>query len=163
MTPVHIGSISEDHTMTASTVRAHTAPQTDRRPGRYVRLTAFSVAAATAANLGLYAVGRLTDATLLVDPGAGAPNHLIIPGDVAWKTAVPLAVGALVLALVARRSRRWVTVLTVAGATIAAVSMPFVFMNAHDAVTGTLLASMHAITALAYVAIGMWARKAAAA
>jgi hypothetical protein len=161
--PNHYGSISEDSTMTTSTIRARTTQQADRRPGRYARLTAISIAAATAANLGLYAVGRWTDATLLVDPGAGAPNHLIIPGDVAWKTAVPLAVGALVLALVARRSRRWVTVLTVAGAAVAAVSMPFVFMNAHDAVTGTLLASMHALTALAYVAIGMKARKAAVA
>ncbi|PFG41041.1 hypothetical protein ATJ97_3587 [Georgenia soli] len=149
--------------MTTSTVHARTSPQADHRPGRYAWLTAISIAAATAANLGLYAVGRWTDATLLVDPGAGAPNHLVIPGDVAWKTAVPLAVGALVLALVARRSRRWVTVLTVAGVTLAAVSMPFVFMNAHDAVTGALLTSMHALTALAYVVIGTRAREAAAA
>jgi len=126
-------------------------------------VAAASTVAATAVNLGLYAVGRWTYATLRVDPGAGSPNHLIIPGDVAWKTAVPLAAGALVLALVARRSRRWVAVLTVAGAVVAAVSMPFVFMNAHDAVTGVLLASMHATTALAYVVIGSRARKSATA
>lgn len=149
--------------MTTSTVHARTSPQADHSPGRYARLTAISAAAATAANLGLYAVGRWTDATLLVDPGAGPPNHLIVPGDIAWKTAVPLVVGAVVLALVARRSRRWVTVLTGAGVAVAAVSMPFVFMNAHDAGTGTLLVSMHALTALAYVAIGRRARKTAAA
>ncbi|WP_043502537.1 DUF6069 family protein [Georgenia sp. SUBG003] len=149
--------------MTTTQVRtAPTSQQGDRRPGRYARLTAISIAAATAANLGLYAVGRLTDATLLIDPGAGAPDHLIVPGDVAWKTAAPLALGALVLALVGRRSRRWVTVLIVAGAAVAAVSVPLVLANAHDAVTGTLLASMHTITALAYVVIGARARRDAA-
>jgi hypothetical protein len=144
--------------MTISPARTRTSPQAGPRTGKYTLLAATSTVAATAVNLGLYAVGRWTDATLRIDPGAGAPNHLIIPVDVAWKTAVPLAAGALVLALVARRSRRWVSALTVAGAAVAAVSIPFVFMNAHDAVTGVLLASMHTAGAVAYVVIGTRAR-----
>jgi hypothetical protein len=149
--------------MTISAVRTRTSPEAGPRTGKFTLLAATSTVAATAVNLGLYAVGRWTDATLRIDPGAGAPNHLIVPVDVAWKTAVPLAAGALVLALVARRSRRSVTVLTVAGAAVAAVSIPLVFMNAHDVATGLLLSSMHALTALAYVVIGMRARKTAAA
>jgi hypothetical protein len=144
--------------MTTTPLRARTSTPAGSRPGLFARRTASCIVAATAVNLGLYAVGRWADAALMVDPGVGAPNHLIVPGDVAWKTAVPLAVGAVVLAANSRRSRRWTTVVTVGGAALAAVSIPFVFTNAHDAVTGVLLASMHTSTALAYVLIGTTAR-----
>lgn len=86
------------------------------------------------------------------DPGLGRPDHLVVPGDVAWKTVVPL--GALVLGLVARRSRRWATRTIVAGAVVAAVSVPFVVIGAHDLATGLVLAGMHSTVALAYVVIG---------
>ncbi|WP_193312963.1 DUF6069 family protein [Georgenia subflava] len=149
--------------MTTSPVRTRTPAHVGPDPGRYTLLTVACVAAATAANLGLFAVGRATDAALRVDPGVGAPNHPVIVGDVAWKTAVPLALGALVLALIARRSRRWTTVVTIAGAAVAAVSIPFVFTGSHDTVTGVLLSGMHTITGLAYVVIGLRARMSAAA
>ncbi|WP_434080342.1 DUF6069 family protein [Sanguibacter sp. Z1732] len=117
---------------------------------------------ATAANLGLYAIGRATDAALRIDPGAGEANHLIIPGDVAWKTAVPLALGALVLALLARRSRRWTTIAIIAGAVAVLITIPFVLTGAHDLTTGLLLAGMHTIGGLAYILIGTTVRPNAA-
>src|SRR5699024_4256772 len=122
--------------------------------GRLPLVTAISIVVATAVNLGLYAIGRATDATLRVDPGFGEPNHLVLALDVAWKTALPLALGALVLALSARYSRRWTAIVIVAGAAIAFVSIPFVVLGAHDTMTGVLLSSMHTVTGLAFVLIG---------
>ncbi len=120
----------------------------------FMLLATASIAFATALNLGLYVLGLTVDATLRVDPGLGAPNHLIAPGDVAWKTAVPLAVGALTLAFIAGRPRRWTTVLILTGVVIVVVSIPIVIMNAHDLATGLILGSMHSVVGLAYVVLG---------
>lgn len=121
-------------------------------------MTIACILLATAANLGLYAIGRATSAALRIDPGVGEANHLIIPGDVAWKTAVPLALGALVLLLLARRSRRWTTITIIAGAVVVLITIPFVFTGAHDLTTGLLLAGMHTIGGLAYILIGTTVR-----
>ncbi|MGC0273096.1 DUF6069 family protein [Pseudactinotalea sp. Z1739] len=133
---------------------ASTSTESDRRSRSPALVTIACILIATAANLGLYAIGRATDAALRIDPGAGEANHLIIPGDVAWKTAVPLALGALVLALLARRSRRWTTIAIIAGAVAVLITIPFVLIGAHDLTTGLLLAGMHTIGGLAYILIG---------
>lgn len=144
--------------MSVSATHAHTSSAPGRRSRRFAFAAAACIVVATVANLGLYVIGRAVNAALLIDPAAGEPNHLIIPGDVAWKTAVPLALGALVLALIARRSRRWTTITIVAGVVAVLISIPFVFAGAHDLTTGLLLAGMHTIAGLAYTLIGTTAR-----
>ncbi|MGC0143518.1 DUF6069 family protein [Pseudactinotalea sp. Z1732] len=139
-----------------------TSTKSDRRSRSPALVIIACILIATAANLGLYAIGRATDAALRIDPGAGEANHLIIPGDVAWKTAVPLALGALVLALLARRSRRWTTIAIIAGAVAVLITIPFVLTGAHDLTTGLLLAGMHTIGGLAYILIGTTVRPNAA-
>lgn len=144
--------------MTGSPARIR-KPSERAWPSRSFALaSAICIGAATATNLGLYAIGRATAAALRIDPGLGEPNHVIVPWDVAWKTAVPLAVGALVLALVARRFPRWTILAISAGAVPVVISIPFVLTGAHDLATGLLLAGMHTIGGLAYVVIGIIAR-----
>ena len=145
--------------MPSSATRTQPSAQAADRTGRSALVAAACIAVATAVNLALFAIGRGTDATLRVDPGLGEPNHLIVGGDVAWKTVVPLALGALVVSLVARRSRRWTTIVIVAGAAAAGVSIPFVVTGAHDTTTGVLLAGMHTVAGLTFVAIGTRAHR----
>jgi hypothetical protein len=135
-----------------------TPPQTTARPRKLLSVSAVSILAAAAVNLGLYAIGRAAHASLRVDPGAGPPNHLVIAPDVAWKTILPLALGALVLALVARRSRRWTTVMTALGAVVAIASGVFASLGAHDTFTGVLLFGMHTVGGIAVIVIGAQAR-----
>ncbi|NED98364.1 hypothetical protein G1H11_23985 [Phytoactinopolyspora alkaliphila] len=144
--------------MPVSIVRAHTSSDLGRRAARFAPVAAVCIVVATVANLGLYAIGKAADAALRIDPGAGEPNHVIVPGDVAWKTAVPLALGALMLALIARRSRRWTMIAIVAGVAGVIITIPFVLTGAHDLTTGLLLAGMHTIGGLTYAVIGMRAR-----
>lgn len=134
--------------------RTHTSSEHARHSRRFVLVAAVCIVVAVAANLGLYAIGRATDAALRIDPGLGGSNHLIIPGDVAWKTAVPLTLGALALVLIAQHSRRWTIISIIAGAIAVAISIPFVLTGAHDLNTGLLLTGMHTIGGLAYVVIG---------
>ena len=126
---------------------------------RFTLVTLITTVVAIALNVGLYAIGRATGAALKIDPALGQADHAIILGDVVWKTAVPLALGAVVLALIARRSRRWTTIVIVAGAALDALSIPFVFTGAHDTMTGVLLAGMHTVGGVAYVVIGTRAHR----
>lgn len=140
--------------MLDAAARSRRSPQDDHRSTRFALVAFACTVVATAMSVALYAIGRGVGAALRVDPGLGEPDHLIIV-DVVWKTAVPLALGAVVLVLIARRSRRWTTIAIVAGAVVAAMSGPFVFTGAHDTSTGVLLSSMHAIGGLTCVVIGV--------
>lgn len=142
------------HTSTSTPIHPRAAAPRGPRPARLATVTVLGIAAATAANLGLYAIGLGTDATLRVDPGLGEPNHLVTGIDVAWKTALPLAAGALVLRVVSPRSHRARRVILVAGAAVALGSVPFVIAAAHDPLTGAVLAGMHTISGVAYLVIG---------
>jgi hypothetical protein len=122
--------------------------------------TAISIAVATAVNLALYGVGRLTDAAMRIDPAGSDPNHQIVPVDVAWKTAVPLLLGAVVVGVVLRRSQRWAAAVVAVGAGFAVVGIPFLLNGAHDITTGVLLSAMHTVAAATFVAIWMAARRA---
>lgn len=141
--------------MPGSGAPTRTSSEHARRVRKYTVVATACILVATAVNLGLYAVGLATGAALRLDPGMGEPNHLIIPGDVAWKTAVPLALGALALALIARRSRRWTVIVIIAGIVAVGISIPFVLAGAHDVTTGLLLAGMHTVGGLTYLVIGM--------
>lgn len=144
--------------MSVSTAPVYTSSEAGRRSRRFALVSAASIVVATVANLGLYVIGRVANAALRIDPGAGESNHLIVPGDVAWKTALPLGLAALVLVLIARRSGRWTTITIVAGVVAVLISIPFVLTGAHDLTTGFLLAGMHTIAGLAYALIGTAAR-----
>jgi Family of unknown function (DUF6069) len=137
-----------------NTLMGHNYARDDRKYHGYAIFSATCAIFAAAANLGLYALGRAANAALRVDPGAGEPNHLIVPADVAWKSVAPLAIGALVLAFAARISKQWTIAIMVIGIVIAAISVPLVFLNSRDATTGLLLASMHTIVAAAFAVIG---------
>lgn len=136
------------------------SPATGPRPARLATLITISVLVATAFNLGLYAIGRIADATFLVDNGH-EPNHLVILPDVVWKTMAPIAVGAIVLMLIARYSRRLTTLGTIVGTAVGLVTGILALGNAHDMTTGVLLLGMHTSTAIAYLVIGARLRRSA--
>ena len=133
---------------------------TGPRSPRLVPLITISVLVATALNLGLYAIGRITEATFLVDNGH-EPNHLVILPDVVWKTMAPVVVGAIVLVLIARYSRRLTTLGTIAGTAVGVGTGFLALGNAHDMTTGVLLLGMHTTTAIAYLVIGAGVRRSA--
>ena len=132
-----------------------------RAPLPLTALTAMVVLAAVLANLGLYITARALGASMRIDPYGSAPNHLVIGGDVAWKTAAPLLLGVVLLLLLALTGVRWRWLTTagiLAGAAVAVGISPVVFMGSHDAITGATLAGMHLLTGAAYVGIGTWIR-----
>ena len=108
---------------------------------------------ATAVNLGLYALGRASSATMTIDPGLGSPGHVIAVLDVVWKTAVPLALGLLLVILFARRSRRWVVFIVALGAVVALSGLG-PLPGAHDPITGVLLMCMHVTSGVAFAVLG---------
>ena len=139
----------------------HTTGTEALAPGRrrQLRLAVTVVLAATAVNLGLYAIGRFAGATLRLDPAVGPANHQITAPDVAWKTVVPLAAGVLVLLLARRRSTRWLTAVTVLGAVVALGTGAVPPLGAHDPLTGVLLAGMHTVPGVAIVLVGATLRR----
>ena len=66
-------------------------------------------------------------------------------------TLLAFAVGAGLLALAARRSRRWVRAVVVAAALVAVVSASAPLSVAQDTATGVLLATMHLVTGAAFL------------
>ncbi len=72
-----------------------------RRPATVCALAAIGV------NLVPWGVGRAAGASFVVDPALGDPNVEVGGLRVVVTTLLPSAVGALLLALAARRSRRW--------------------------------------------------------
>ena len=139
----------------------HTTGTEARSPGarRELRFAVTVVLAATAVNLGLYAIGRLAGATLRLDPAVGPANHQITAPDVAWKTLVPLAAGELVLLLARRRSTRWLTAVTVVGVVVALGTGAVPPLGAHDPLTGVLLAGMHTVPGVAIVLVAAALRR----
>src|SRR5690625_1361819 len=118
-------------------------------------LTVLVALGAVLANLGLYTGARLLGASMRIDPYGSTPNHLVIGGDVAWKTAAPLLLGVGLLAITGTRWPRLTTAGILLGAAVAVGTSPVVFTGSHDAVTGAALAGMHLLTGAAYVGIGM--------
>jgi hypothetical protein len=112
---------------------------------------AAGAAGATLVNAALWAGGRAADVSFLVSPPAGDPFQVGVV-LVVLTTLLAFAVGSGLLALAARRSRRWVRAVLVAAALLAVVSaaggpLP----AADDLATGVLLAAMHLVTGAAFL------------
>jgi hypothetical protein len=115
-------------------------------------VAAIGALAATVANVALWAGGRAADVGFRVSPPAGLPAFQVGIVLVVLTTLVTFAVGSAVLALAARRSRRWVRIVMAAAAVFAVVSAGGPLSAAHDTATGALLAAMHLVTGAAFVA-----------
>ena len=138
--------------------RGYTEPATTSSPASnapqnrsVVRATTLGALAATVLNVALWGIGRAVNASFLVDPALGAPNLQVGVVKVILTTLLPFALGAALLALAARRSRRRITTLAVAAGVLAVVSAAGPLAGAHDTATGLLLATMHVTTGAAFV------------
>ena len=136
----------------------HTAPRssaadptTTTRKRSNFRAATVCALAASGVNVVLWGIGRAAGASFLVDPALGDPNVEVGGLKVVATTVVPFAVGVLLLALAARRSRRWVVAVGVVGAAFAVGSAAGPLDGGHDTATGVLLATMHLTTGAAFV------------
>jgi hypothetical protein len=103
-------------------------------------------------NAALWAGGRAADVSFSVSPPLGDTATQVGVVLVVLTTLLTFAVGSGLLALAARRSRRWVRAVLVAAALLAVVSaaggpLP----AAADLATGVLLAAMHLVTGAAFL------------
>jgi Family of unknown function (DUF6069) len=145
-------SIPKEETMnTASTISSSTLDATPRSRST-LQMAAIGALAATVVNAALWAGGRAADVDFLVTPlGSDSATQVGVVA-VALTTLVMFALGSAVLALAARRSRRWVSVVMVTAAVFTIVSTGGPLSTAHDTATGALLAAMHLVTGTAFVA-----------
>jgi hypothetical protein len=111
---------------------------------------AAGAAVATLVNAALWAGGRAADVSFLVNPLVGTATQVGIV-SVVLATLLAFAVGSGLLALAARRTRRWVRAVLVAAALVAVVSAGAPLSAAHDTATGALLAAMHLVTGAAFL------------
>lgn len=123
-----------------------------------LRASAISVLVATLVNLVVYGLGRLTDASFVVSPALGPPDLEVGAIKVALTTLVYVAPGVVLLAVAARRSVRWVSVVAVVAAVFAVVSALGPLDAAHDQATGWALVSMHLTTGAVFVLAALWIR-----
>jgi hypothetical protein len=128
-----------------------TEANTTARKRSVLRATTVCALAAVGVNLVLWGIGRAAGASFLVDPALGDPNVEVGALKVVVTTVLPFAVGVLLLALAARRSRRWVIRVGVVGAAFALASAAGPVDGGHDTATGVLLATMHLTTGAAFV------------
>jgi hypothetical protein len=112
---------------------------------------AAGAAVATLVNAALWAGGRAADVSFLVNPWPGDTATQVGIVLVVLTTLLTFAVGSGLLALAARRSRRWVRAVLVAAALVAVVSAGAPPSAAHDTATGVLLAAMHLVTGAAFL------------
>lgn len=108
---------------------------------------------ATVVNLAKWAIGRAAGAGFVVDPALGDPNLEVGALKVVVTTLLPFAVGALLLAVAARQSGRWVLGVASVGAAVAVSSAVGPLVGGHDTATSVLLATMHLTTGAAFVVV----------
>lgn len=106
---------------------------------------------ASGINLLLWSIGRVAGAAMVVDPALGEPSLKVDGPKVVVTTLIPFAIGTLLLALAARRSRSWVVAVAWVGAALAVASAIGPVAGGHDTTTGVLLATMHLTTGVAFV------------
>jgi hypothetical protein len=106
-------------------------------------------AVATLVNSALWAGGRAADVSFGVESDYMTEVGIVA---VALTTLLMFAIGAGLLALASRRSRRWVRAVLVAAAVVAVVSTASPLLAAHEAAAGVLLASMHVATGAIFLA-----------
>lgn len=113
---------------------------------------AAGAAVATIVNAALWAGGRAADVSFSVSPPLGDTATQVGVVLVVLTTLLMFAIGSGLLALAARRSRRWVRAVLVAAVLLAVVSaaggpLP----AADDLATGVLLAAMHLVTGAVFL------------
>jgi hypothetical protein len=146
---------------TTSTISSSAlGPRPRSRPA--LQLAAVGALAATVANVALWAAGRAAGVEFPVSL-RGAPTTQVGLVEVVLTTPLAFALGSAVLALAARRSRRWARVVVAAGAVFAVGSAVGPLSAAQDTASGVLLAAMHLVTGAAFLATAArgWARRAA--
>jgi hypothetical protein len=117
-----------------------------------VRGLAVGAAVATVVNVALWAGGRAADVSFAVSPPLGDTATQVGVVLVVLTTLLMFAVGSGMLALAARRSRRWVRAVLVAAVLLAVVSAAAgPLPAADDLATGVLLAAMHLVTGAAFL------------
>src|SRR5829696_4616766 len=103
-------------------------------PGRsLLQTSAAGAAAATLVNAALCAGGRAADVSFTVSSALMAQVGIV---PIVLTTLLAFAVGSALLALAARRSRRWVRAVLIAAALIAVVSAGAPLAAAQDTTTG---------------------------
>jgi hypothetical protein len=130
-----------------------TKPMARERP--VLPAAAVGALAALGINLALWGIGQAAGASFVVDPGLGDSNLEVGGLKVVATTLLPFAVGALLLALAARRSRSWTNRVGVAGVAFAVASAAGPLDGGHDTATGVLLATMHLTTGAAFLLVAM--------
>jgi hypothetical protein len=128
-----------------------------------LRASTISVLVVAVINLGVYALGRTTEASFVVSPSLGPQDLQVDAIKVAATTLIYFAPGVVLLALAARRSLRWIRILAVAAALFAIGSTWGPLDAAHDSATGWALAPMHWTTGAAFVVAATWVHKRLAA
>ena len=113
---------------------------------------AAGAAVATIVNAALWAGGRAADVSFSVSPPLGDTATQVGFVLVVLTTLLMFAIGSGLLALAARRSRRWVRAVLVAAVLLAVVSaaggpLP----AADDLATGVLLAAKHLVTGAVFL------------
>ena len=112
---------------------------------------AAGAAVATLVNSALWAGGRAADVSFGVESDYMTEVGIV---PIVLTTLLMFAVGSGLLALAARRSRRWVRAVLVAAAVVAVVSAPAPLSVAQDTAAGVLLASMHLATGAIFLVVG---------
>lgn len=110
--------------------------------------SAAGAAAATLVNAALWTGGRAAGVSFTVSSAFMTQVGIVA---VVLTTLLTFAVGSGLLALAARRSRRWVRAVLIAAALIAVVSAGAPLFAAQDTATGVLLATMHLVTGAAFL------------
>jgi hypothetical protein len=113
-----------------------------------LRGSAAGAAAATTLNAALWAGGRAADVSFMVSSAFMTQVGIVM---IVLTTLIAFAVGSGLLALAARRSRRWVRAVLIAAAVFAVVSAGAPLSAAQDTATGVLLATMHLVTGAAFL------------
>jgi hypothetical protein len=113
-----------------------------------IQRSAAGGAAATLVNAALWAGGRAADVSFTVSSALVSQVGIVL---VVLTTLLTFAVGSGLLALAARRSRRWVRAVLVAAALVAVFSAGAPLSAAQDTATGVLLATMHLVTGAAFL------------
>lgn len=110
--------------------------------------SAAGAAAATLVNAALWTGGRAAGVSFTVSSAFMTQVGIVA---VVLTTLLTFAVGSGLLALAARRSRRWVRAVLIAAALIAVVSAGAPLFAAQNTATGVLLATMHLVTGAAFL------------
>ena len=133
---------------TASTISPTDLDTTRSRSLR--REAAIGAAAATTANVAVWAAGRAAEVSFLVSPAVGQATIQVGIVLVVLTTLIAFAVGIGLFALATRRSDGWARAVLAAGVLFAVVSTVGPLSTAEDTATGVLLASMHLLTGAAF-------------